>query len=121
VTALSPARLFNPHGMGCSRRQRLIFGKSFRRLSMQALGGRCLEEPVSKENSRLERSERRRSFTTFRNHKPVYRWLTAERAKSKNMITRPRQRLWVRRETAAMRIAPSTKPTMLIAEKINIL
>src|ERR1700730_11899307 len=26
---------------------------------MQALGGRCLEEPVSKENSRLERSERR--------------------------------------------------------------
>ena len=37
------------------------------------------------------------------------------------MITRPRQRLWVRRETAAIRIAPSTKPTMLIAEKINIL
>jgi hypothetical protein len=62
-----------------------------------------------------------RSFTTFRNHKPVYWWLTAERAKSKNMITRPRQRLWVRRETAAIRIAPSTKPTMLIAEKINIL
>jgi hypothetical protein len=63
----------------------------------------------------------KRSFTTFRNHKPVYWWLTAERAKAKNMITRPRQRLWVRRETAAIRIAPSTKPTMLIAEKINIL
>jgi len=61
----------------------------------------------------------KRSFTTFRNHKPVYWWLTAERAKSKNMITR--QRLWVRRETAAIRIATSTKPTMLIAEKINIL
>ena len=80
-----------------------------------------LEEPVSKENSGLERSERRRSFTTFSNHKSVYWWLTAERAKSKNMITRPRQRLWVWCETAAVRIAPRTKPTMLIAEKINIL
>jgi hypothetical protein len=63
----------------------------------------------------------KQSFTTFRNHKPLHGLLTAELAKSKNMITRPRQRLWVRRETAAIRIAPSTKPTMLIAEKINIL
>jgi hypothetical protein len=55
--------------------------------------------------------------------KPQTGLLVADRrtGEGKNMITRPRQRLWVRRETAAIRIAPSTKPTMLIAEKINIL
>src|ERR1700680_2293671 len=33
---------------------------------------------------------------------------------------RPRQELWVRPETAAIRIAPSTKPTMPIREKIKL-
>src|ERR1700730_77176 len=35
-------------------------------------------------------------------------------------VTRPHQELWVRPETAAIRIAPSTKPTMPITEKIKL-
>jgi hypothetical protein len=35
-------------------------------------------------------------------------------------VTRPRQEPWVRPETAAIMIAPSTKPTMPIAEKIKL-
>src|ERR1700724_2969905 len=35
-------------------------------------------------------------------------------------VTRPHHELWVRPETAAIRIAPNTKPTMPIAEKIKL-
>jgi hypothetical protein len=99
------ARSSNPH-------------RSHPRLSK---AGRFRARKHSSVQGRHPKPSHKRLFTTLRNHKPVHGWLTAELAKSKNMVTRPRQRLWVRRERAAIRIAPSTKPTMLIAEKINLL
>ncbi len=65
LSALLPARLIQPHGRGSFEKRRVDFREimppPIAASAMKAL----LEEPVSKENSGLERSERRRSFTTF--------------------------------------------------------
>ncbi len=39
---------------------------------------------------------------------------------SLNLASRPRQELWLGRETAASRIAPITPPTMPITEKTKL-
>jgi hypothetical protein len=59
------ARLIKPHGADYSRKRRIGFREIIPFLSTQALSGDCLEEPVSKENSKLERSERRDTGSEF--------------------------------------------------------